>query len=490
MPSTTRQREILTVSQLNALAQRTLEQLGTIWLEGEISNHVRASSGHHYFSLKDSDAQVSAALFRFAAARVKFPLQNGVQVLVRAKVTLYSPRGNYQVIAEHVEPAGEGRLRQQFEALKAKLMAEGLFAEERKQPLPTYPQHSGIIASPTGAALQDIRSILTQQCPHVPYTVYPAGVQGAEAPSSLRAALQQAIAENRCDVLIIGRGGGSLEDLWGFNDEQLARDVSACPIPLISAVGHDIDFCLTDCVADWRAPTPTAAAEEDARATERLPIIWADYKRRLAQAMQHTLRQRQQQQQHLQRRLHHPQQLLPWHAQRLDELAMRLQRAQLLKLEQQRNKTKQLAQRLRHPMQQVQQQKNTLAALQQRLRHAQQQPLQQQQQRLRHLQTRLQSRSPALAMQRQQERLHAVYQRLLPSIRRSLQQHQQQLGHLSQRLQSSSPLNTLARGYSVNFSAGKHLRSVQDIKVGDAFTSRLQDGEIAAVVTAISPQEN
>lgn len=486
MLRSTNNREIFTVSQLNHVAQRTLEQLGTVWVEGEISNHVRASSGHHYFSLKDASAQVSAALFRSAAARVKFPLQNGAQVLARAKVTLYSPRGNYQIIVEHMEPAGEGKLRQQLEALKAKLMAEGLFAEESKRSLPLYPQRIGIITSPTGAAIEDMRSILTQQCPHIPYTLYPAIVQGPDAPASLRAALSQAIAEDICDVLIIGRGGGSLEDLWGFNDEQLARDVSACPIPIISAVGHEIDFCLTDFVADWRAPTPTAAAEQLARASARLPALLLDWQRRLAQAMAHILRQRQQQQRHLQQRLRHPQQLLQWHAQRTDELHARLLRAQKTRLLQQRQRVAQVAQRLRHPLQNVRQQQHALVVLQRRLAQAVQQRLQQQQQRQAHLQARLASHAPLALLNGQQQRLAAARQRLPQLMQQLLRQQQQQLGFLAQRLQHSSPLNTLARGYSLNTVDGQPMRSVKDVQVGSHFSSRLQDGEITAVVAAIT----
>jgi len=257
----TRQQQILTVSQLNHQAQLALEAMGVVWIEGEISNHVQASSGHHYFSLKDDKSQVSAALFRFQARRVRFPLRDGLEVLVRAKVSLYSPRGSYQIIVEHMELAGEGRLRQQFEALKAKLAAEGLFNEESKRPLPRYPKHIGLITSPSGAALQDMLRILSRHGAHIPVKLYPALVQGKEAPTSLRAALAQAVQEAQCDVLVIGRGGGSLEDLWAFNDEALTRDVAHCPIPIISAVGHEIDFCLTDFAADWRAPTPTAAGK-------------------------------------------------------------------------------------------------------------------------------------------------------------------------------------------------------------------------------------
>lgn len=490
MPRSTHSREILTVNQLNQLAQRTLEQLGTVWLEGEISNHVRASSGHHYFSLKDADAQVSAALFRFAAARVKFPVQNGVQVLVRAKVTLYSPRGSYQIIVEHMEPAGEGRLRQQFEALKAKLQAEGLFAEERKHPLPLYPKRIGIITSPTGAAIEDIRSVLARQAAHIPQRLYPTVVQGAEAPDALRAALQLALAENTCDVLIIGRGGGSLEDLWAFNDEQLARAISASPLPIISAVGHEIDFCLTDFVADWRAPTPTAAAEQLARASAQLPALLRDYQRRFAQAMAQTLHQLGQRQHNLRQRLRHPQQLLHWHAQRTDELSLRLLRAQQSLLQQRRQRVQHLGQRVRHPQQQFEQQQQRLHAAHQRLLQTQQRRLQQEQRRSEQLAKRLANQPPTQLLHQQQQRLAAAAQRLPQLMQQPLRQRQQQLGFLSQRLHNSSPLNTLARGYSLNFVADKPMRSVHDVAVGGHFTSRLHDGLISATVASITPLDD
>lgn len=252
----------ITVSQLNRQAKTLLEQgMAKLWVEGEISNLSRPASGHIYFSLKDDMAQVSAAWFRQRQRGPAIGFKNGDKVLALGRVSIYEARGNYQLIVEQMEPAGEGVLKQRFDALKRKLLAEGLFDADRKQKLPVMPSRIGVITSPTGAAIRDVISVLGRRFPAVPVVVYPAAVQGDAAPGELVAALQTAIARNECDVLIIGRGGGSLEDLWAFNDETLARAIADCPIPVVSAVGHEVDFTIADFVADVRAPTPSGAAE-------------------------------------------------------------------------------------------------------------------------------------------------------------------------------------------------------------------------------------
>ena len=252
----------ISVSQLNRQAKTLLEQgLARLWVEGEISNIARPASGHIYFSLKDKSAQIRAAFFRQRQRGPTIGLKDGDQVLVYGKVSLYEARGDYQLIVEQVEPAGEGALKRQFEVLKKKLAAEGLFDEKHKQDLPTLPTRIGVITSPSGAAIRDIISVLGRRFPSIPVVIYPAAVQGESAPAELIAALQAAIRREESDVLIIGRGGGALEDLWGFNDEQLARAIFASPIPVVSAVGHEVDFTIADFVADVRAPTPSGAAE-------------------------------------------------------------------------------------------------------------------------------------------------------------------------------------------------------------------------------------
>lgn len=252
----------ITVSQLNRRAKSILEQsLGRIWVEGEISNIARPASGHVYFSLKDSSAQVRAAFFRQRQRGPVLNFKDGDQVLAYGRVSLYEARGDYQLIVEQMEFAGEGALKRQFEVLKKKLGAEGLFDEDRKLEIPELPTRIGVITSPSGAAIRDILSVLGRRFPAVPVVVYPAAVQGDAAPTELQNALAAAIRRDECDVLIMGRGGGSLEDLMAFNDEALARAIAACPMPLVSAVGHEVDFTIADLVADLRAPTPSGAAE-------------------------------------------------------------------------------------------------------------------------------------------------------------------------------------------------------------------------------------
>ena len=252
----------ITVSQLNRQAKTLLEQgLAQLWVEGEISNIARPASGHVYFTLKDKSAQIRAAFFRQRQRGPTISLKDGDQVLVYGRVSLYEARGDYQLIVEQIEPAGEGALKRQFEVLKKKLAAEGLFDEDRKQELPELPTRIGVITSPTGAAIRDIVSILGRRFPSIPLVIYPSAVQGDAAPQELITALATAIRRAECDVLILARGGGSLEDLWAFNDEQLARAIAESPIPIVSAVGHEVDFTIADFVADLRAPTPSGAAE-------------------------------------------------------------------------------------------------------------------------------------------------------------------------------------------------------------------------------------
>src|ERR1700747_477577 len=255
-------RDVYSVSRLNREVRVLLERgLGVLWVEGELSNLSQPPSGHWYFSLKDRDAQLRCAMYRLRNSLVGFTPRAGMQVLVRGRISLYEPRGEFQLIIEHLEEGGVGALRREFERLKNRLAAEGLFAPERKRALPRCPRRIGVITSPSGAALHDILKILARRFPPAAVLIYPAPVQGAAAVPALVAALATAGARAECDVLILARGGGSLEDLWAFNDERLARAIAASPLPVVSAVGHEIDFTIADFVADVRAPTPSAAAE-------------------------------------------------------------------------------------------------------------------------------------------------------------------------------------------------------------------------------------
>ncbi len=258
---------IYRVSELNQEAKRLLEEeIGPVWLRGEVSNLTRAASGHLYFTLKDESSEIRAVRFRGRAELMPaLPLADGMEVIAYGRLTIYAPRGRYQFVASIVQPAGMGALQAEFERLKAKLNAEGLFAPDHKQPLPRFPRRIGVITSPTGAAIRDIVSVLSRRWPLVTVYLFPAQVQGTQAPEEIVAGIDRACAFSQTveplDVLIIGRGGGSLEDLASFNDERVARAIFACEIPVISAVGHEIDFTIADFVADRRAPTPSAAAE-------------------------------------------------------------------------------------------------------------------------------------------------------------------------------------------------------------------------------------
>jgi len=255
-------RDVYTVSRLNQTARQLLEQgLPRIWLEGELSNLSRPSSGHLYFTLKDSRAQIRGAMFRNRNQLLRFRPQEGMQMLVRCRISLYEPRGDYQLIAESMEEAGDGALQRAFEELKRKLDLEGLLRAEHKQPLPLLPRRIGVVTSPSGAAIRDVLSVLKRRFPAIPVMVYPVPVQGKEAGREIAAMLHRAGERRECDVLILTRGGGSLEDLWAFNEEVVARAIHDCPVPVISAVGHEVDFTIADFVADQRAPTPSAAAE-------------------------------------------------------------------------------------------------------------------------------------------------------------------------------------------------------------------------------------
>jgi len=257
-----RERRVLTPVQLNTLARELLEgAFAQVWVEGEISNFARPASGHLYFTLKDEHAQVRCAMFRMKASALRFTPRNGMKVLVRGRLTLYEARGEFQLVLEHMEEGGEGALRRAFEELKARLAAEGLFEQARKRPLPRFARHLAVITSSRGAAVRDVLTVLSRRWPLLSVDVLPVAVQGASSAMEIRTMLERASASGRYDVILLTRGGGSLEDLWSFNDEALARAIVASSVPVVSAVGHEIDFSLSDFAADLRAPTPSAAAE-------------------------------------------------------------------------------------------------------------------------------------------------------------------------------------------------------------------------------------
>ena len=438
------QRDIFSVSRLVRETRAVLEgSFPLLWVSGEISNLAQPASGHIYFSLKDEAAQVRCAMFRMKRRQLRFRPENGQQVLVRARVSLYEARGEFQLIVEHMEPAGEGALRLAFEQLKQKLSDEGLFDADQKLPLPEMPQQIGLITSPTGAAIRDLLSVLRRRFPALPVVVYPVQVQGEEAPAQIARMLELANRRKECDVLILSRGGGSLEDLQAFNDEAVARAIHACQIPLVSGVGHEIDFTIADFVADKRAPTPSAAAELVApdqmawrqrlgQLSQRLGLTLSRHQRRLGDRLQ-TLQQRLQRQ--------HPMQRLQQRSQRLDELGQRLLRATYLVL----------------------------------LRHNR---------RLELLQHRLLSQSP----EKRLERLRLTEQQLETRLRRAMQQildsRRTRLAQQARDLHTLSPLNTLGRGYAIvqRERDDQILRQAGEAEPGEQIRARLAEGSLVCRV--------
>jgi exodeoxyribonuclease VII large subunit len=447
MPTNTTQdsqREIYSVWQLNRAVRELLETgFARIWVEGEISNLARPPSGHLYFSLKDARAQVSCALFRNVATRLGFKPENGTQVLIRAEVSLYEARGNFQLIVNHMEEAGDGALRRAFEALKQRLFDAGLFNPEHKQPLPVLPSCIGVITSPGGAAVRDVLAVLKRRFPGIPIIIYPTLVQGELAAAQIVAALETAQRRQECDVLLLTRGGGSLEDLWPFNEEVVARAVYACRIPLVSAVGHEIDVVISDFAADQRAATPSAAAEllspDQAEWLARLEQL----QQRLTSQMRQKLQQNSERLNWLQRRTLqcHPGRRLQQQSQRLDDLSLRLSRA--------------------WPH-----------------RHAQ---------RLAQcsmLRARLKQQSPQQQLQRLEASTMQLAQRLKYCIHIQLSEHREKLAILSRALDSISPLATLQRGYSITLKQpeGILLHSASQARAGDTLETRLAKGSIISQV--------
>ncbi|MEW5288286.1 exodeoxyribonuclease VII large subunit [Erwinia papayae] len=439
---------IFTVSRLNTTVRKLLEmEMGQIWLSAEISNFFQPSSGHWYFTLKDDAAQVRCAMFRNSNRRVTFRPQNGQQVLVRATITLYEPRGDYQLIAESMQPAGEGLLQQQFEQLKQKLLAEGLFDQRYKQPLPDPARQVGVITSATGAALRDILHVLHRRDPSLPVVIYPTPVQGVDAPDALVRAIELANLRGECDVLIVGRGGGSLEDLWSFNVERVARAIFASRIPIVSAVGHETDVTISDFVADLRAPTPSAAAELVSRNQTEL------------------LRQ-------------------------LQSLQTRLEMATDYYLAEQRRKFALLHHRLQqqHPQLRLARQQTTLMKLQGRLAEAIQRKLRQADRQLERPAQRLVNFQPQSKIHQAQQHMQQLYYRLQQTLQQRLHADKQRFSTLAGQLEGVSPLATLARGFSVTTATdGQVIKKTRQIKPGEILKTRLDDGWVESEVTLVKP---
>ncbi|MBL4829225.1 MAG: exodeoxyribonuclease VII large subunit [Aliivibrio sp.] len=434
---------IFTVSRLNAEVRLLLEnEMGIVWLVGELSNFSSPVSGHWYFTLKDSRAQVKCAMFRGNNRRVTFKPANGNQVLVKARLSLYEPRGDYQLIIESMQPEGDGRLQQQFDQLKMSLAAEGLFAQAGKQSLPENPKRVGIITSKTGAALYDILDVLKRRDPSLPVVIYPTMVQGNGAAIQIAQAIGRANSRNECDILIVGRGGGSLEDLWCFNDEIVARTIAASTIPIVSAVGHEVDVTIADFVADVRAPTPSAAAELVSRDMSAQSQKVDQRKHKLRSGIRHYLSTQSSRLHQLQFRLEkqHPQLQLNQQSQRLDELTSRLHQS--------------LTRHLSIQRQHIDKQQYKLGLY-----------------------------SPEKALQIKSSQLIQLRSRLLDAMDRKLLQSNHQLSLAAEKLDTVSPLATLKRGYSITRGENNQLiTSVKQINTGEQMITKVEDGEIRSTV--------
>lgn len=425
---------ILTISALNRLARQRLESAFPLcWVSGEISNLTVAASGHAYFSLKDDQAQARCVMFRSRAQVLGFRLVNGLKVEARVLVSLYEPRGDFQLNVEALRQAGTGNLYEQFLKLKAKLEGEGLFAPERKRPLPVFPRSIGIVTSPQAAALRDVLTTLRRRAPHIKVVLYPTLVQGDEAPARITAAITAAANRAECEVLLVVRGGGSIEDLWAFNDEAVARAIAACPMPVVSGVGHETDFTIADFAADLRAPTPTAAAELTSPDRDALLAQLQARGETLARRWRRGLEQRQQQ--------------LDW-----------------------------LARRLKHPAEKLAQQRQGLNTLGQRLTLALRRRVDRAHADLAHLGHRLAMSRPQPAAQG--ERLRTLGFRLEAAQHQLLQRQGARLERLAASLTHLNPEAVLARGYAIAFdAAGQAVHDATALAPGQALKLRLHRGE-------------
>ena len=429
-------RDVFSVSRLNREAKALLEgSFPLLWVEGELSNLSRPASGHLYFTLKDAQAQVRCALFRGSQRALSVAPKDGMQVLVRARVSLYEGRGDYQLIVDSLEEAGEGALRHAYEALRNRLAQEGLFDSARKKPLPRLAKRIGIITSPSGAVLHDILTTLKRRFPAIPVLLHPVPVQGEGAAEKIAAMIRLAGQRRDCDVLILARGGGSLEDLWAFNEEVVARAIHACPIPIVCGVGHETDISIADFVADARAPTPTAAAEMLSPHQSDWLSALEQKEQRLLRLLRDRLRTAQQHLDYLSTRLVHPRERLAHLNERLQMLGTRLRLAQFHARE-----------RTTH----------TLLALRARL--------------LRH--------NPQAQLREHQLRSRHLHAHLGNAMRRVLERAQERVARTAQALDTLSPLATLARGYAIleNLKTGVVVRASSEVRPGDAVRARLARG--------------
>lgn len=438
------QDSIYSVSEINKAIKDRLEgDFPNLWIQGEISNFKAHSSGHHYFSLKDEKSQISAVMFKGYNSRLKFRPESGMEVLVRGKVSVYQPRGNYQIFCEHMEPVGAGALQKAFEQLKSKLSQEGLFDEARKKTIPSFPKKVGVVTSPTGAAIQDILNVLGRRSKRVEVVVLPARVQGEGAAQEVVRGIEWAQRLSDLDVLIVGRGGGSIEDLWCFNEEIVARAIASSTIPIISAVGHEVDFTISDFVADKRAPTPSAAAELVAKSEEELIEKLKFYSRSLRLLQFQIIEERRKQSVYLSRRLKDPRKIVEDALMRLEELRQRLIQSVNNQFKNLRSQTQLRSQRLDNPQKDIEKRQNQLQHL---------------------------AKLQEMAMEK------------------NLMNLKNRFVGLTSLLDSLSPLKVVERGYAITRIDGRVVTSVNQMKK-DKLEIEMRDGFVDADIVGIRKKE-
>ena len=482
---------IFTVTQLNYSVRHLLEvELGQVWLTGEISNFSQPVSGHWYLTLKDENAQVRCAMFKMKNLRVNFRPQNGMQVLVRASVSLYEPRGDYQLIIESMQMAGDGLLQQQFEGLKMKLAAQGLFAQEHKKPIPKFVKRVGIITSPSGAALQDILHILNRRDPSLQVVIYPTLVQGKEATQDIIDTIRLANQRKECDVLIVGRGGGSLEDLWCFNEEMVAYAIYQSELPIISAVGHETDVTIADFVADLRAPTPSAAAELVSRDQQEIVRQLQHHLNMVNLAFDRLWAEKLSRFQHINLRLNAQspaKQLELLHfklTQIFDRLQGRLE--QSLKLKEQKIAQLFLRVQAKHPSRQLEMQKLHLTQQETRFCKQIEQLFNAKRQKFYFAKQWLDNSTLPHNISRQNQNLQQLSHRLTYLIEKQFTKQQQGFHALCTKLDGLSPLKILGRGYSITQNDQQHvITNTKQITKGDRITTQLVNGQILSEVISV-----
>ncbi len=442
---------VLSVSSLNRMARLLLEgNFPAVAVEGELSNIAIPASGHWYLTLKDKSSQIRCVMFANRNHSVGFTPENGKKIIVRGCLSIYAGRGDYQLILDSMEQAGDGALQRAFEQIKAKLLGEGLFAQEHKQQMHAHYHHIGVVTSATGAAVQDILSVFARRFPSTQITVFPVAVQGREAADEIVNAIQTANRHAQklgLQALIVGRGGGSMEDLQVFNEQRLARAIFSSDLPICSAVGHEVDFTIADFVADLRAPTPSAAAELLSPDQQDYDDLLITYSAQFQNLIKQILKRGAQHLKYLSKQLKHPGRRLLEQAQNLDRLELGLGRAISNRITVQKTELTQLR-------------RSMLAS------------------------------SPQQLLERSSLQLGSSRKRLRQSLQTILRSRQSDLGTLSRSLNSVSPLHTLARGYSITYDAlSKVIRSSDDVKTGNTIISKLGDGEIVSTVETVSGKE-